>query len=423
MGVRLPATIRDTGTWIRRFAATTPGVIGAVLVVTTIVCLIAGLTVGQQLDAKIGRTEQVLDRTEPLAFAAQSLYVSLSAADAGAATAFLSGGVESPQVRDVYEQALAEAAAALAEATAGATDARSRAIVARIAADLPTYTGLVETARANNRQGFPVGSAYLRQASDLMQTSLLPQAEQLNEARFAAVRADQHRVGALPWTSVVLLLLVLIACAAGSVVLLRRTNRLVNAGIALAAAATLLALLWTAGATVTAAQLLDTGDGGAGARVEHLAGARILAQQARTDETLALITRGDITGPEQSFRTHLTDLEQRLTAAGIGDSEAVRALTNWNAGHNAQRTAYEKADFRGAVTQAIGTGPDSSATSFARLDNELRAALAQARTDLRDGVDAAGTTFLLSPFGTLLLLLAAAGAVVTGLWPRLKEFL
>lgn len=409
--------------WVRRFAATTPGVIGVVLVVTTVACLVAGSTAGQQLGAKITRTEQVLDRTEPLAFAAQSLYVSLSAADAGAATAFLSGGIESPQVRDTYEQALAEAAAALAEATAGATDARSRAIVARIAADLPTYTGLVETARANNRQGFPVGSAYLRQASDLMQTSLLPQAEQLNQARFAAVREDQRHIGALPMTTIVLLLLVLLACAIGSVLLLRRTNRLVNAGVALAAAAALLAVVWAAGATLTAAQLLDTGDTGAGARVENLAGARILAQQARTDETLALITRGDITAPEASFQTHTVDLEKRLAAAGAADSEAARALTNWTAGHNAQRTAYEKADYAGAVTQAIGTGPDSSATSFARLDRELRDALAQARTDLRDGVDAAGDTLTLSPFGTLLLLLAAAGAVVTGLWPRIKEFL
>ncbi len=409
--------------WVRRFAATTPGVIGVVLVVTTVACLVAGSTAGQQLGAKITRTEQVLDRTEPLAFAAQSLYVSLSAADAGAATAFLSGGIESPQVRDTYEQALAEAAAALAEATAGATDARSRAIVARIAADLPTYTGLVETARANNRQGFPVGSAYLRQASDLMQTSLLPQAEQLNQARFAAVREDQRHIGALPMTTIVLLLLVLLACAIGSVLLLRRANRLVNAGVALAAAAALLAVVWAAGATLTAAQLLDTGDTGAGARVENLAGARILAQQARTDETLALITRGDITAPEASFQTHTVDLEKRLAAAGAADSEAARALTNWTAGHNAQRTAYEKADYAGAVTQAIGTGPDSSATSFARLDRELRDALAQARTDLRDGVDAAGDTLTLSPFGTLLLLLAAAGAVVTGLWPRIKEFL
>ncbi|MGM7644799.1 hypothetical protein ACSVDM_07875 [Nocardia sp. JW2] len=423
MGSRLPATIRDAGTWLRRFAATTPGVIGVVLVLTTLACLIAGSTAGQQLDAKIVRSEQVLDRTEPLAFAAQSLYVSLSAADAGAATAFLSGGIESPQVRDTYEQALAEAAAALAEATAGATDAKTRTIVARIAADLPTYTGLVETARANNRQGFPVGSAYLRQASDLMQTSLLPHAEQLNEARFAAVRDDQQRIGALPLTSILLLLLVLLACAVASVILLRRTNRLVNPGVALAAAAAALALLWTVGSTLTAAQLLDTGDSGAGARVENLAGARILAQQARTDETLALITRGDITAPEAAFRTHTADLEQRLAAAGAADSDAARALTNWNAGHNAQRTAYEKADFTGAVTQAIGTGPESSATSFTRLDSELRDALAQARTDLRDGVDDARTALTLSPFGTLLLLLAAAGAVVTGLWPRLKEFL
>ncbi|MFD3508809.1 hypothetical protein [Nocardia sp. NPDC058666] len=423
MGYRVPATFRDAGTWLRRFAATTPGAIGVVLVVTTVACVVAGSTVGQQLDAKIARTDHVLERTEPLAFAAQSLYVSLSAADAGAATAFLSGGIESPQVRDTYEQALAEAAAALAEATVGATDAQTRTIVARIAADLPTYTGLVETARANNRQGFPVGSAYLSQASNLMQTQLLPNAEQLSKARFTAVREEQQRVGALPWTSIVLILLVLIACSVGSVVLLRRTNRLVNTGMAFAGAAALLALLWTVGGTLTAAQLLDTGSSGAGARVENLAGARILAQQARTDETLALITRGDITTKEQAYQTHLGLLRERLVAAGVGDSEAERALTNWNAGHNAQRTAYDKADYPGAVAQSIGTDPESSATSFARLDQELRDALAQARDDLRDGVAAAGNSLLLSPYGTLALLFAAVAAIISGLWPRVQEFL
>ena len=33
-------------------------------------------------------------------------------------------------------------------------------------AGLARYTGLIEQARANNRQGFPVGAAYQRQANE-----------------------------------------------------------------------------------------------------------------------------------------------------------------------------------------------------------------------------------------------------------------
>lgn len=423
MRSRLPATVRAAGVWLRRFAQTTPGLISALIAVLTVLCVAAGLTAGQQLDAKIARADRALEQTEPLAFAAQRLFVALSSADASAAAAFLSGGIESSEVRGQYEQALADAAVSLAEATAGAGDPRTRAIVARIAADLPTYTGLVETARANNRQGHPVGSAYLRQASELMQTSLLPRAQELEDARTDAVRADQDVIGAVPATSVVLLILVLGVCAGGSILLARRTNRRVNAGVALAGCAALLALLWTVGATVAAAQLLDRGAGGAGARADDLAQARILAQRARTDEMLGLVTRGDITGSEDSYRTHTGELRGRLTAAGIGDSDAERALVSWESGHRTQLAAYESADYTRAVAQAIGGDPDSSARSFDRLDTALRTELAQARTDLRDGVYAARTALILSPYAMLLLLLGAAAVAVGGLWPRLKEFL
>ena len=60
-------------------------------------------------------------------------------------------------MRARYQQALADAASALADATAGATDSATRTAVAEISAQLAAYTGLVESARANNLQGFPSG--------------------------------------------------------------------------------------------------------------------------------------------------------------------------------------------------------------------------------------------------------------------------
>lgn len=423
MRSRLPATMRNATLWMRRFARTTPGAISAIAVVAVVLCVLAGTTAANQMSGKIARADAVLEHTEPLAFAAQSLYVALSAADATAAEAFLSGGIEKPEVRTRYQQALADAAGALADATVGASDEQTRQIVARITAELPTYTGLVEAARANNRQGFPVGSAYLREASTLMQTSLLPTAEKLSNSRFTAVRDDQRSIATLPWTSIVLLLLVLIACGAGSYVLLRHTNRRVNLGLAFAAIATSVALLWVIAGTLIAGAAVETGRTSATARFETLAQARILAQQARTDETLQLITRGDITVGETNFDNHTAALRERLDATGGADSAAAQEFTQWTGSHDKQVAAYEAADYIKAVQQAIGADPQSSAARFTALDRALSDNLADTRQDLRDGADRAGGSLLLSPTGSLLLLIFAGAAVVIGVWPRLEEFL
>ena len=85
----------------------------------------------------------------------------------------------------------------------------ARTAVADISAQLAAYTGLVESARANNRQGLTIGSAYLREASSLMQTALLPGAERIYTGNLAALDDDQRAVGSVPTVSLVLLVLVL----------------------------------------------------------------------------------------------------------------------------------------------------------------------------------------------------------------------
>ncbi|MFE6861470.1 hypothetical protein [Nocardia sp. NPDC057668] len=420
---RLPATIRDGAGWLRRFARTAPGRMGLVVVGLVIVSLVSGLVCANEFGDKRTRRDTVLQYTEPLANAAQRLYVALSAADAAASAAFLSGGIESTEVRTRYRQALADAAAALAEATAGASDSRTREIVARIAADLPTYTGLVESARANNRQGLPVGSAYLRQASELMQDTLLSKAQELEQTRLAALHEQQRVISGPPLLGVVLLVLLLIGCAIGSRELLRHTNRRVNLGVLTAGGAAALTLLWIASATIAATTAVDTGNHGATARFETLAKARILAQQARTEETLLLVTRGDVDASETRYAEMSTALRDSLLSVLSADSPATQAFSSWQDSHVAQIASYRGNEYNAAVQRSIGAGTDSAAARFAALDEALRTDLEQTRERVRDGVDAAGDALILAPQGTLVLLFAAAAAVVLGVWPRLKEFL
>src|SRR5262249_18430550 len=57
------------------------------------------------------------------------------------------------------------------------------------------YTGIVATARANNRAGRPIGVAYLSDSSAWMQYDILPSAERLYASQSAAVIASGRFVG------------------------------------------------------------------------------------------------------------------------------------------------------------------------------------------------------------------------------------
>jgi hypothetical protein len=405
--------------WLRRFARTTPGLVIVIALVVAASCIAAGVVCAAALNGRIAEQKAVLEHSEPFAYAAQNLYAALSAADAAAATAFLSGGIQTPLMRARYQQALAAAASALADATSGAPDADTRTALAEVSEQLTAYTGLVEAARANNVQGFPIGSAYLREASYLMQTELLPGAQKVYTADLARVDKAQRRVGSLPRVGLALLAFALVTIGFGSAIMFVRTNRRFNVGLVAAAVVAVLVIAWIVVATRLAAGDIERGIAGT-ARFGQLAKARILAQQARTDETLQLINRGDITASEKSFYGHIDDL---LAQLGTGSPAATDAVRKWVGGHRKQVDAYGAADYTGAVAQAISTDPGGSAPQFAVVESSLRDEIEHTRATLRGRMAGAGGYLAWTPTGTLVLMTVAASAAVVGLWPRLKEFL
>jgi len=406
--------------FLRRLARTTPGVIGVIALAVAASCVIAGVVCAAQLNGRLDERDAVMNRSEPFAYAAQNLYAALSAADAAAASAFLSGGIETVPTREQYQKALADASSALADTTAGAGDLKTRTALAEISAQLSAYTALVEAARANNRQGHVIGSAYLREASSLMQTSLLPGAEKIYTGNLATVEEDQRSVGSLPVAALVLLALALVAIGIASVILYRRTNRQFNIGLVVAAAIVFVVIGWVVIATQLAANEIEHSRTEGTTKFEQLAKARILAQQARTVETLELIARGDITAGEKTFHSQLDELGELLSAA---PAAARDSRQKWIDSHQKQAEAYKAGDYPAAVAQAIGADPAASAAQFAAVESGLRDGIERTRETLRDRVAAAGAWLAWSPTGTLVLMVVAASAAVVGLWPRLKEFL
>jgi hypothetical protein len=409
---------RVSAAWLRRFAGTTPGLLGMIAAVVVALCVVAGLVCGAQLDSRVAEHNAVLDRSEPFAYSAQNLYAALSAADAAAVAEFLSAKETAP-VRERYRQALADASSALADVTAGSTDTDTRTAVAEITEQLGAYTGLIESARANNLQGHVIGSAYLREASWLMQNTILPGAEKIYTRNLATVDQGQGAVSSTPTASLVLLGLTFAAICASSVILFRRTNRQFNMGLVAAAALVLVVGAWIVVATRLAADDIEKGRTQGTEMFRQLAQARILAEKARTAETLELVAHGDITESERSFHGHIDDLSSRL---GAGPTDAAQGVRNWTTSHHKGVDAYNNGEYIAAVEQAISTDPAASAAQFSFVESSLRDAIEHTRATLRDRVSAAGTWLSWTPTGTLVLMVVAATVAVAGLWPRFKEF-
>ena len=161
----------------------------------------------------------------------QQIRVAAVEADSIAASSYLADSVEQAVLRGTYDERLGAATRALADVAQRAPAGDVEAL-ATANATLTTFAGLVEQARANNLQGFPVGAAYQRQASALITDDLLPALDAVDLAsrqRLNDALSDSTRNGVI---AIVLLLVALVALVVASWVLFRRTRRLVNVPIA-----------------------------------------------------------------------------------------------------------------------------------------------------------------------------------------------
>jgi hypothetical protein len=215
---------------LRARTETTPGRLRLTMAAIVLLALLVGIVFGALTASRSSRADAVATRDEPVMVGAQRLYAALSDADATAARTFLQGGAEPAALRARYMADLRTASLELADLGRRVEGADEAAAVAAISAALPVYSGLMETARANNRQGFPVGAAYVRQASDLMRGRMLAASRQLYAAETQRL-SDHQRSG----TDVESLIAILIAFACMLAVLIQaqtylaqRTHRVFN---------------------------------------------------------------------------------------------------------------------------------------------------------------------------------------------------
>jgi hypothetical protein len=333
-------------------------------------------------------------------------------------------------VRQRYEQAITNAAVALTQASSGLTDPPMQELLSQINARLAVYAGLVETARTNNRAGNPIGSSYLSEASSLMQQQILPDAKRLYDETSARVDAQTTASTDIPTLGIVIVLATLMFGAYSNRWLARKTQRRLNFGFVAGGAAVLIMLIWVGTVLTISTTNSRSAKGSAAESLKTVTNVAILAQQARADETLALIRRGDEDVRQQSYYQRIDNMHQLLhdylnrnDAIDKSDlKNADQLLARWRQADERINSYIAVGNYQAATQVALGTGDQDSTPAFDRLEQAVNNAIAESRRQLRNDIVNARTVLSGATIGTVVLSVVAALAVTVGLWPRMSEY-
>lgn len=420
----LPPAVQWCRTPGHRPAPHLPGRLQLILAALLTLGLLTGLVTALTAHAASAGTANLGDRAQPLLVEAESIYSALAEADTTAAQAFLAGGLEPTKLTDRYNDDLARAGTSLTSAARLVPDGSeaSRAVEA-LATGIAKYSALVATARANNRQGLPLGASYLSAASQLNRGTLQPQAQALFKIATDEIDSGYDAARSSWWLILLLVLVVSLGVALlwSQGYLSRTTHRTFN--VPLVAATGLFALLALMTVTLFANQRHHLSDAAVqGSRpVEALAQIRILVLTERADEALTLAAHGsddkeaDFTRASQSV-----DFEDvRLADARAFAEQADDQHQAYLAIHAQVRKLDQDGDYDGAVAKAIS---DDATTKFAALTTTLDSAIDDRKGAFTQEIGDAGDWLdLLTVLGPLLALGACALAAV-GIRARLEEY-
>ncbi len=429
--------------------ATTPGRLWLLLVGMVTLSLAWGALSSFTAVRYSSSASAVVTTRERLSLDAQQIYSDLSDANDAAATAFLAPGPEPAATRTRYARDISAASAGIEQVTAlgGGGTGTAGQDLAVLAQDLPGYTQEIGDAEADNRVGLPVGAAYLREASGLMRggtaeltpqgPGLLPAAQDLYAAENASLKNGSAQATGLP-----LVLVTLVAGLAAGYLLYRasrwlhgRTNRVVNVGLAAAGILLAVSLTWLAAAYLGARSDLLAAQARGSATVEAVANATIAVQEAHADESLTLI---DNTGNDSYQKDYAAQVQAlgpgsgtllsaaASAAAGTPAGPAVTAAVSdakaWFADHVTLRTLDTHGQHQAAVASALGTGPNAAGTAFARLSDDLAAAIHRDQAVFNSTAPAAASAYTAVAGVTVAAGLLMAAACAWGLSRRLAEY-
>jgi hypothetical protein len=394
-----------------------------ILLVLTVAFGVAGAIGASQRASLVA---SVRTDSGPLALDAQLLYRSLSDADATAGGEFLYSSQKAPDQADLaalrsrYSDDIETATANLAAVGTNQADPKA---LQQLAAGIPIYTGLVETARADSQLGLPLGAAYLREASNQMRTVLLPAAESLYAAENAQLAADRGDASEFPWFAIPLGLIALIGLIRAQRTMFLRTHRIFGPGLVIATLTVVVALVWINVAQTQEAIHLHTSAVSGSQRVDALADARIDLLRARADEELTLIARGNDPSFDSDFKTMMADVPGLLAHAPSEAIDTIQArMATWQREDAAMRLANAAGKYQVAVADVVGPAASDAPARFASVDAALSTAIEASNNEFQAQSTAAAHALAGLAIEVSVLIAIGLIGLIVGFQRRIAEY-
>jgi hypothetical protein len=389
----------------------------ALLILSAVVSVLFGLAAAQGFRQSDGALQRAEANTAQLV-RVQAIHTNLVAANADATNAFLVGGLEPPAQRQHFVDSLATASRLIAEAaTAQPAD---QTVLGQLNTTLLTYNGQIEQARANNRQGLPIGSQYLKDANASLQNDSLPLLNALVAANEDRVDTEFEGVGGGTVWLIVGGLLSLAVLVVTMIWLAKRTHRYLNIPLATGAVLVLVTVVVGGAGMAEASRTAEDTRDDTYANALALSRARIAAYDAKSNESLTLIARGSGAEFEKGWKEAVQRVDAEL--AKVGRVGAPSGWQDYKRSHEAIRTADDRGNWDDAVNLAIGSGGNSANTYFGAFDKSSAASL---ETTSKAAQQQLGTARgALPPIGWLGLPIGIVAALLAawGLSQRLGEY-
>jgi len=391
------------------------------------VALAAGIVASLTMSNRAATTERIRTVDQPSIIVAREVQASLAEADASAATAFLAGGVENADQRLRYEAAVRDAEASMSELAALVADENAPSVV-EIQQAVSVYTGLVETARVNNRQGFPVGAAYLSNASALLTNEVYPLTDSVANDQAERYRSDvEDLVGigiAGPVLAIALIVVLVAALLRTQGYISVKFRRRINVPLVLGTLVSIVLAAWLSIAVWTQTTRTTDARDESHRTIREFVDARSLAFRTKAAESRFLIARGgETTASFDAEAARTTEaIDRALEAENSRSSGAVSAnLDEWDA-YLATHASIIAALDDGQRNEAEALALGASSTTFDAVDRALVELLERNQSDFRRTSDSAHEASDFLVLGSLLLANAAAILAFVGIQPRINEY-
>lgn len=409
-------------TLLARATSTTPRTLRLLLALSVLAAVLFGVF-AQQAGAMQARAAAEAREQSAQIVGVQDVRNQLVTANAIAANTFLVGGLEPADQRAAFTQNLERAATGIASLSA--SEPADAELLATVASKLTTYSGYIEQARANNRQGFPVGSAYLDQASAVLTDPDEGVLADLNRLVTAGADRVAHAYDTVRWSVLLMVgsLAMLLLLVGAQVWLARRTHRYLNRPLATATG--LLLIVGIAGALVLGTTVSNASTARADSYRATLAVSQALtaATDAKSLESFTLIKRGSGAALEAQFQEAAAEARDVLQQnAAIVDGSLLDQLDAWLDLHRDIRTADDEGRWDDAVDLATDTGSDSANTAFTAFSDAAEKAVQDDAAVTSSDLDRSGATSSIASWILLAAGLVGAALAWRGVSQRLEEY-